>query len=399
MKNLSENEKVMLVIFTVFALTSLVISVYLCTNLSCHNNGVLNRRIYILDTVGNINSFEKEYRNKSDKISHFDINSYSSVVDSSNITLEDWNQIAREIAMVYDMYDAFVVVAGNDTMVYTASALSFQLENLGKPVICTEKNVIDAMVIASNTRIPEVMIYSDQKLYRGNRAIQYSDNIFSTPNFPSLSDQNCFLPPLGEFTLQKFNPIVKVALVKVFPNMDYKQFIGLLNDKTLHGLILELYVDGANSLNKKILSNLKLLRKQGVIIVATSENGQNHTHKLPNELSRIGVLSAGDMTPSCAYTKLCFLLSNLSDRKLIRELIKIPLRGEVSEISLEEKELVDSSTHEHTDEPIPEHINTHPARYKNEAKHDMVTELVHVQDKETSTQEYAVSALSYGELI
>jgi L-asparaginase len=331
MKNLTENEKIVLVVFTVCALMSLVMCMYLSVNTRVKNKKVLNNRIYIIHAGGTVeNTFDQNYITNRDIIGQFEVNVYDITVDSTNITPADWNRIATDLHSVYDMYDAFIIIVGKNTMTYTGAVLSFMLENLGKPVLLTDGELVNTLILASSTRIPEVMISSQGKLIRATRAVQYSDNAFTSPNFPALEEYNCLSPPLGEFSVKQIHPNVKISLVKVFPGMEHKQLLGLLNDQELRGIVVELYVDGNMPFNKKILGILKALINKGVIVVGVSENGQKQRMNIDLNMSSIGVISAHNMTVSSAFAKLYFLLSNVPDIKVIPELIQHSLRGELT---------------------------------------------------------------------
>ena len=177
---------------------------------------------------------------KADGMPDWDLVDMDPLLDSSNMTVVEWNAIGRLIAENYHRYDGFVILHGTDTMAYTSSALSFMLRNNRKPVILTgsqiplcelrndaRDNLITALMVAADDRIHEVCLYFGGKLLRGNRAVKYSaDDLiaFESPNFPCLAEAGIeiryntsfLLPPCkGTFSLQPLKN-VPIGVLKVF---------------------------------------------------------------------------------------------------------------------------------------------------------------------------------------
>ena len=153
---------------------------------------LFNHEMLVLPTIANV-----------EKRIAYSIYEWSELLDSSNMTMTDWSRIARDIEQVYHHYDGFVVLHGTDTLCYTASALSFMLQNLGKTVVVTgsqipcfetrsdgRDNIISALIFAGNYTIPEVCVYFDNKLMRGNRTVKVSAgslHAFESPNLTPLA--------------------------------------------------------------------------------------------------------------------------------------------------------------------------------------------------------------------
>ena len=196
------------------------------------------------------------------------------LLDSSNISVNEWNKIGSLIAENYDSYDGFVVLHGTDTMAYTASALSFMLRNNAKPVILTgsqiplceirndaRDNLLTSLLIAADDRVHEVCLYFGGKLLRGNRAMKYSaDDLiaFESPNYPPLADvgieikynSSALLPPCsGKFSLQPLENI-PIGVIKIFPGIQFELFDAVMTER-LKGIVIETFGAGNIPGNEK----------------------------------------------------------------------------------------------------------------------------------------------------
>lgn len=292
------------------------------------------------------------------KMPRYTIKEYQPLLDSSNMTVKDWNQIAGNIADEYDNFDGFVVFHGTDTMAYTASALSFMLENLAKPVIVTGSqiplsevrndaldNVITSLWLCAHQPINEVCIYFNQRLLRGNRTQKVSAqqfNAFDSPNFPHLAsigisievhNQLLLPPPNGSFNLQTINPQF-IANFRLFPGFA-TQVLEFILHQPLRGLVLETY--GAGNAQNNDPYFLNLLEKacdKGVIIINCSQcqHGRVEMHQYATgfTLKQAGLISGHDMTPEAAHCKLLYLLSKKLDTVEIKKRLETNLCGEVS---------------------------------------------------------------------
>ena len=285
-------------------------------------------------------------------------------IDSSNINPTHWIEIATIIDQNYTMYDGFVVLHGSDTMSYSASALSFMLENLSKPVIFTgsqlpigdlrtdaKENLITAIQIAAlqNNNKPiinEVGLYFEYKLYRGNRTTKINADYFeafSSLNFPALLTSGVHLNINHELLLKNYSKASfcvhkelddNVALVKLFPGISQTVLSSILDIPKLKAVIIETYGSGNASTDTWFLQTIEEALKKGIYVVNVTQcaggsvqMNQYHTGKLLEEL---GVISGKDMTTESALTKLMYMLGLKISRKMFKTVFESDLRGEIS---------------------------------------------------------------------
>lgn len=325
MQFLTQREKSTLVFLITGAMIATVVTIYLGVNIQQKNE----KKINIIHTGGEIEeNFIKKYQHNMGK---YNINSYKPLMNSSDIVPKDWNIIAEDIGRKYNNYDAFIIVCSRDTLVYTAAALSFMMENLTKPIILTDRDVDSAIRLSSKTKIPEVMIASGGKLLRGCRTVNKSSDLFTSPNYPPLDNQTCLQGPTEPPQIKFINPKINIIIVKVFPGMTAKYFLNLVNEN-VQGIVLEMYCLGNDPISKKILDVISILAKKGVVILAVSQCDEISEYDVDIHLLEAGVLSGHDMTTPAAYAKLSFLLSNVENKKLIGQLMEKSFRGEMSEL-------------------------------------------------------------------
>ncbi len=306
---------------------------------------------YMEGSLKNLNELEMP------SMPDYDFVEYSPLLDSSNITVADWNKMGLDIYNNYDKYDGFVIMHGTDTMAYTASALSFMLEGLGKPVILTgsqipfcevrsdaRENLITAMIIAANFNIPEVCTYFGGMLLRGNRSTKVSADgliAFDSPNMEPLGEagvniiinSKLLLDDGQEFGLCQFGDY-QIAVLKIFPGIQFEIFENIMTDK-LKGIVIEAF--GAGNIPQNDDSMIKILQKakaKGIHIVVctqclkgSAEIGQYETSR---ELVSAGAICGFDMTVESAVTKLYYLLSKGYEGEKIRNLMETSIRGELT---------------------------------------------------------------------
>ncbi len=295
---------------------------------------------------------------KSEKMPSITFTELSPLLDSSNMTVTEWNRIGTVIANNYDAFDGFVVLHGTDTMAYTASALSFMLENLDKPVILTGSqiplcevrsdgldNLITSLLIAKDAKCKEVCLYFGGKLMRGNRATKMSADgmrAFSSPNCPLLAEAGIeisYLPsaPLpkgsGEFRLCTFEDI-PIGVLKVFPGIRFPLFEGVMTEK-LKGIVLETF--GAGNIpgdGDSLLPIIKRAFNSGSVITVCSQCPQGTVHlgayKTSSHLKQAGAVSGYDMTTESAVAKLYYLFSKGYSKEEIKIKMEENLRGELT---------------------------------------------------------------------
>ena len=289
--------------------------------------------------------------------------SFEVPIDSSNIMPDHWKMIGNIIFENYEVQDGFVVLHGTDTMSFTASALSFMLQGLSKPVIFTgaqlpiteprsdaRENLITSLEIASARKegkpiVPEVCIYFDYELLRGNRSKKVESmhfDAFESGNYPSLAkagvkiDYNYAVihEPLPGATLnltQKFD--TNISILKLFPGITQKTVQSILNTPDLKALVLETYGSGNAPSVQWFIKSMEEAISKGLIVLNVSQcpggmviQGRYETSKA---LSEIGVISGGDITMEAAVTKLMVLLGQ-HDYATVKHLINKPLAGEMT---------------------------------------------------------------------
>ncbi len=295
---------------------------------------------------------------KSAEMPAWDIVDMDPLLDSSNMTVKEWNAIGSVIAGNYEQYDGFVILHGTDTMAYTSSALSFTLRNNRKPVILTgsqiplcelrndaRDNLITALMVAADDRVHEVCLYFGGKLLRGNRAVKYSaDDLiaFESPNYPPLAEAgieiryntSLLLPPCrGSFSLQPLKNI-PIGVIKVFPGIQFELFDAIMTEK-LKGIVIETF--GAGNIPGSADALLPIIRKaseNGTVIIVCSQCPHGTValgaYETSTALKSAGAVSGYDITTEAAVAKLYYLFSRKLSRDGIMERMERSLRGEIS---------------------------------------------------------------------
>ena len=295
-----------------------------------------------------------------------DTYSFSPLIDSSDAQPEFWIDLARLIKKEYANYDGFVVLHGTDTMSFTASALSFMLENLEKPVVFTgsqlpigmlrtdgKENLISAVEIASAADeqgrpiVPEVTVFFDSHLYRGNRTIKYSaENFwaFRSENAPALADTGIHIKyNIDEirYPKQYGNPLkisetldTDVAILKIFPGMRENMVRALVGTKGLRALILETFGSGNAPTQKWFLDIISEADRRGLIIMNITQCIAGcvdmEAYATGIELKKMGVVSGYDSTLEAALAKLFYLMGKYADNDVVKRELNKNLRGEIS---------------------------------------------------------------------
>jgi L-asparaginase len=375
-------QKLYIVVLIICTLLLVLYTIYLsnndCINPNSEEYKNNNKNIFILYTGGTIGMtntpegyiFKSGYlevelakiTNENENISNYVIHEYQPLLNSTDITPVDWMRIGEDINHVYDKFDAFIILHGTDTMSYTASALSFMFESLSKPIIITgsvipmshlkndgHNNILTSLIIASEYKIPEVIVVFDNKILRGNRSVKINSNMigaFVSPNYPPLGiigvnieiDKNKLLKnPEEQMVLRKIeSDKYKVVIIKLFPGIDEKYLENA--SKGAHGIVLETFGIGNSPSNEKFIQLLSKLIEKGVIIINVSQclvhNVDENDYKNGKILRDIGVINGLDMTTETAFAKIYFLLSNINGEnkiQIIDQLVTKSLRGELTE--------------------------------------------------------------------
>ncbi len=295
----------------------------------------------------------------------YDISTYTfqPPIDSSDMGLEHWARLVGIIEKNYTHYDGFVILHGTDTMSYSASALSFMLENLGKPVVFTgsqlpvgvlrsdaKENLLTAIEIAAakdeegNPIVPEVTIYFEDRLFRANRTTKRNAEHFSafnSYNYPALAKAGVhitYLPHLVRYS-DPSKPLTlhtafdtNVAVLKLFPGIQPSVVRALLRTRGLKGVVLETFGAGNAPSDKWLYRELKAAVDRGIIIVNKTQCNTGSVemglYAVSLNLMKAGVLSGHDITTEALLTKMMLLLGEQPENA--KELLCQDLCGEMT---------------------------------------------------------------------
>lgn len=292
------------------------------------------------------------------------VKSFDKPIDSSDMTIDAWQKLAAIIDDNYQLYDGFVILHGTDTMAYTAAALSFMLENLGKPVILTgsqlpigmirtdgKENLITAIEIAAAKNhgtpvINEVAIYFEYKLYRGNRTHKYNAehfDAFKSPNYPILAEAGinieynypCLMrKPSGELKL-RLDMDGNIGVLKLFPGITPAVVSSVLHSNGLKALIIETFGSGNVTTQEWFLNEIEnAVSQRNLVVLNVTQCNQGAVNQgryaTSKGLLKAGVIGGSDITFEAAVTKLMYLFGNFSNIDEIKTNLSKNLRGEIT---------------------------------------------------------------------
>ena len=285
-------------------------------------------------------------------------------LDSSDIMPYDWVRMATIISDNYEKYNGFVILHGTDTMAYSAAALSFMLENLHKPVIFTgaqlpigtrrsdgRENLLTAIEIASAEQnhepvVPEVCVYFENKLYRGNRVSKNSAeyfNAFQSYNYPNLAQVGVHIK--YNFASINYVPLTKpfrihtnldnrIAILKLFPGISQEAVKAILRTPDIKALILESFGAGNAPNQEWLIKEIQETINRGVIILNVTQCNAGSVemgrYKTSEALLKAGVISGFDITTEAAISKMMFLLGRENNNESIISALKTPICGEIT---------------------------------------------------------------------
>ncbi|WP_224485027.1 asparaginase [Robertkochia aurantiaca] len=331
--------------------------------------------IYTGGTIGMIKDYETgalrafdfdKLLSRIPELSHLNCDiqsvSFEKPIDSSNMNPQYWVRLLEIIESNYKEFDGFVILHGSDTMSYTASALSFMLENLGKPVIFTgsqlpigdlrtdaKENLITSIEIASLQKnrqpvIREVCLYFEYKLYRANRTTKINAEhfeAFASPNYPPLAESGVHLKINHDMLIRPARRKIKfhkdldpsIGLIKLFPGIDREFMASILLNERIRAVIIETYGAGNAPTEEWFGEVVRQAVKQGKHVVNVTQCSGGRvmmgTYETSTHLKKAGVINGSNITTEAAIAKLMYLMGNGVGAKVFRTIFETPLRGEM----------------------------------------------------------------------
>lgn len=318
--------------------------------------------------TGQLKPFDfKHLTEQIPELNKFDVTlsavSFDRPIDSSDMQPDVWVEIAKMIEKNYDKVDGFVVLHGSDTMSFTASALSFMLDNLNKPVVLTgsqlpigmirtdgKENLITAIEIAAakekgKSIVSEVCIYFEYQLYRGNRTHKFNSEhfqAFQSANYPVLAEAGVHLKynysalkkGLGKKLKVQTSLNPNIAILKMFPGITQNVVEAILNAKNVKAIIIETFGSGNATTQKWFIDALKKAIDKGMIVLNVTQCNagkvEQGKYATSAAFKKIGVIGGADITTEAAVAKLMFVLGTSSNKKEIEKLLMSDLRGEIT---------------------------------------------------------------------
>ena len=297
-----------------------------------------------------------------------DVHTFAPLIDSSDVEPAMWKRLAVLIRDRYDEYDGFVVLHGTDTMAFSASALSFMLEGLGKPVIFTgsqlpigrprtdgKENLVSSVEIASargedgGAAVPEVCIYFNSKLLRGNRCTKVNSEgftAFDSANYPPLAEAGISIryntaairyPAPGSHSLKVRTSLdTRVSILKLHPGITPRVVENILLGEETRAVIIETYGAGNAPSKEWFLDIVKEACGRGKILLNVTQclhgGVDMDIYATGKKLKEAGVVSGYDSTTESALAKLFCLMGETEDNEAVKRGLRVSLCGEISQI-------------------------------------------------------------------
>ncbi len=295
---------------------------------------------------------------------YIDCISFEKPIDSSNMSPKEWVKMVDIIEENYTKFDGFVILHGSDTMAFSASALSFMLENLAKPVIFTgsqlpmgkirtdgKENLITAIEIAAAKEngkpiVPEVAIYFEYSLYRGNRTHKFNAEhfqAFRSANYPELAEAGVHIKYNHSAIFKHSNTQLvvhkeldnNIAILKIFPGINTEVIKSVVNIPGLKALIIETFGAGNAPIIPEMFEIIEKAIKNGMIVLNVTQCNSGSVdqgrYETSSAFNQIGVIGGKDITTEAAVAKLMFLLACNKPSQEVKKLLSISIRGEITE--------------------------------------------------------------------
>ena len=291
------------------------------------------------------------------------VTSFSVPLDSSNVSVPHWQEMAKVVYEEYEHFDGFIILHGTDTMAYSASALSFMLDGLNKPVIFTgaqlpiasprsdgQDNFVTSLEIASDKRqgrpmITEVCVFFNHLLLRGNRSKKVESqhfDAFESENYPVLAEAGISIdynlaairPYKDEILELNLEMDDQVAILKLFPGLNEELISNLVHNEKIKGIVIESYGSGNMPNGLSFMDLLKKASDKGKVILNISQcNGGSVAHgkyETSHGLEAAGVLSGRDLTSEAAITKMMYAFKRYQKLGAVKKCLTTSIRGEMS---------------------------------------------------------------------
>ena len=342
-------EKTYLILLVVLLIVCIIITMFVCQKSNEDYKSNKEIKIHIIHTLQDTKSLQ----DKVDKVSKTidDNMSYSLeyVGTSLDMTSKDWVKIGNYINSVYDNYDSFIVISSDNSLTYTSAALTYMLESLTKPIIMTSKmdtddNIINGLIYARELKIPEVVIMSDNKIYRGCCSNRTNTGSFTSTDLEPLAvlikenievNKDIVLEtPISQMVYKPFNTNINVIVIKLFPGITGDYINKTLGNYHVQGIVFELLGNGESPVADSFLSAIDNLYKKRTLMVGVPQ--MRHRGKeiknieMMNVLEKRGIFNGDCMTIESSLAKLYHIISTVGDFEEAIRLISVPLRGEIS---------------------------------------------------------------------